>query len=392
MFEFKIEKTDWFARVWEFFTEHWSFKTPVFMPVWTKATVKWIPKEWLDEMWAEIILNNTYHLYLRPWDAIIKQFWWVHKFQNYNKPILTDSWWFQVFSLWQTAESGFKNSESLVKITEEWVHFRSYLDGSKHYFDAETVMDIESNLWADIIMAFDECAAWKSDWNYAKSAMDRTHRWAERCVKRWKENNEKRKNNWEYLQALFPIVQWVTYDDLRIESAKFIWWLETPGVAIWWLSVWEPKADMYRVLDTIKTVLPENKPRYLMWVWTPEDLVEWIYRGIDMFDCVLPTRLGRHGTCFSYEWNIKIKNKKYELDKNSIDENCDCKTCKNYTRAYLRHLITENEILWMQLLSYHNLYFLVNLARTARKAILQGKYEEFRENFWKKYPKEVLKK
>ena len=163
--------------------------------------------------------------------------------------------------------------------------------------------------------------------------MDRTHRWAERCVKRWKENNEKRKNNWEYLQALFPIVQGVTYDDLRIESAKFIWWLETPGIAIWWLSVWEPKADMYRVLDTIKTVLPENKPRYLMWVWTPEDLVEWIYRGIDMFDCVLPTRLGRHGTCFSYEWNIKIKNKKYELDTNPIDERCDCKVCKNYTKG-----------------------------------------------------------
>lgn len=399
MFEFKIENKDWFARAWEFFTEHWSFKTPVFMPVWTKATVKWIPKEWLDEMWAEIILNNTYHLYLRPGDKIVKEFGWVHKFQNYDKPILTDSGWFQVFSLGNLRESSLKDSETsselqkdLVKITEEWVHFRSYLDWSKHYFDAESVMDIESNLWADIIMAFDECAPGKSDWNYAKSAMERTHRWAERCVKRWKENNEKRAKNWEYLQALFPIVQWVTYDDLRTESAKFIWGLDTPGVAIWWLSVWEPKKDMYRTLDTVKTILPEEKPRYLMWVWTPEDLIEGIYRWVDMFDCVLPTRLWRHWTAFSYEGNIKIKNKKYELDKNPIDSKCDCKICKNYSRWYLRHLITENEILWMQLLSYHNLYFLVNLAKNARKAILENRYEEFRNKFWETYPKEVLEK
>ncbi len=392
MFEFKLENKDWDARAWEFFTEHWSFKTPIFMPVGTKATVKWIPKEWLDEMWAEIILNNTYHLYLRPGDKIVKEFWWVHKFQNYNKPILTDSGWFQVFSLWQTGDSGFKNSESLVKITEDWVHFRSFLDWSKHYFNAETVMDIESNLWADIIMAFDECAPGKSDWTYAKSAMERTHRWALRCVKRWKENNEKRKQNWEYLQALFPIVQGVIYDDLRTESAKFIWSLDTPGFGIWGLSVWEPKKDMYRTIDTIKNILPQNKPRYLMWVWTPEDLVEWIYRWVDMFDCVLPTRLWRHGTCFSYKWNIKIKNKKYELDKWPIDEMCDCKVCKNYSKWYLRHLINENEMYGMELLSYHNLYFLINLAKQARKAILENKYEEFRENFWKNYPKEVLEK
>ena len=389
MFEFKIKNTDWFARVWEFFTEHWSFETPVFMPVWTKATVKWVPKDWLDEMGAEIILNNTYHLYLRPGDELVKEFGWVHKFQNYEKPILTDSGGFQVFSLGQTSEVGFKNNESLVKITEEWVHFRSFLDWSKHYFDAETVMDIENNLWADIIMAFDECAPWKSEWAYAKSAMERTHRWAERCVKRWKENNEKRA---QYLQALFPIVQGVIYDDLRTESAKFIWNLDTPGIAIWWLSVWEPKKDMYRTLDTLKNVLPENKPRYLMWVGTPEDLVEGIYRGIDMFDCVLPTRLWRHWTVFSYSWNIKIKNKKYELDKTPIDERCDCKVCKNYTKGYLRHLIQEEEILWMQLLSYHNLYFLINLAKQARKAILENKYEEFRKNFWKNYPKDILEK
>lgn len=393
MFEFKIDNIDKDARAWEFFTSHWSFKTPIFMPVGTKATVKWISPEDLDEMWAEIILNNTYHLYLRPWDEIVKDFWWAHKFQNYNKPILTDSGWFQVFSLWQTWwKSSFKNSKSLVQITEEWVHFRSFIDGSKHYFDAENVMDIQSNIWADIIMAFDECAPWKSTKEYARQAMERTHRWAERCVKKWKENNKKREKEWSYPQALFPIVQWVTYDDLREESADFIWKLDTPWVAIWWLSVWEPKVDMYRILDTIKNILPKEKPRYLMWVWTPEDLIEWIYRWVDMFDCVLPTRLGRHWVAFSSYGNIKIKNLKYKLDKSPLDENCECKVCENYSRWYLRHLISEWEMYWMHLMSYHNLFFLINIWKKAREAILENKYEEFRNSFWEKYPKEVLKK
>lgn len=392
MFEFKLENTDWYARAWEFFTAHWSFKTPIFMPVWTKSSVKWIHPEELDEMWAEIILNNTYHLYLKPWDKILEHFWWAHKFMNYEKPILTDSWWFQVFSLWQTWENWFKNSESLVKITEEWVHFRSFIDWSKHYFDAENVMDIQSNIWADIIMAFDECAPWKSTKEYARWAMERTHRWAERCVKRWKENNEKRLKKWLYPQALFPIVQWVTFNDLREESANFIWKLDTPWIAIWWLSVWEPKVDMYRILDVLKNKLPENKPRYLMWVWTPEDLIEWIYRWIDMFDCVLPTRLWRHWVAFSSIWNIRITNKKWELSKEPLDEYCDCKVCKNYTKWYLRHLTQEWEMLWMQLLSYHNLYFLINLWKKARIAIIENKYEDFRNSFWEKYPKETLKK
>lgn len=392
MFEFKLQNTDWYARAWEFFTQHWSFKTPIFMPVWTKATVKWISKEELDEMGAEIILNNTYHLFLRPWDEILKNFGWAHKFQNYNKPILTDSWWFQVFSLWQVWEKWFKNSESLVKITEDGVEFRSVIDWSKHFFNAENVMDIQSNIWADIIMAFDECAPWDSTWEYAKSAMERTHRWAERCVKRWKENNEKRQENWEYLQALFPIVQGVIYDDLRAESAKFIWDLDTPWIAIWWLSVWEWKEDMYRILDVIKDKLPKNKPRYLMWVWTPEDLIEWIYRWIDMFDCVLPTRLWRHWVAFSSVWNIKIRNEKYKLDKTPIDSTCNCKVCKNYSKWYLRHLLVENEIEGLSMLSYHNLYFLVNLAKNARTAILENRFEEFRKEFWEKYEvKKILK-
>ena len=391
MFEFKfnLENTDSKARAWEFFTEHWSFKTPCFMPVWTKATVKWISDEWLEEMWAEIILNNTYHLYLRPGQDIVKHFGWVHKFQNYNKPILTDSWGFQVFSLWQTWwENSFKNNESLVKITEDWVHFRSFIDWSKHYFTAENNMDLQSNLWADIIMAFDECAPWDSSYEYAKAAMDRTHRWAERCVKRWQENNKKREKNKEHLQALFPICQWVVYDDLRKQSAEFISKLPCPWVAIWGLSVWESKEDMYRTLDVIEPVLAKEKPRYLMWVWTPEDLVEWIYRWIDMFDCVLPTRLWRHWVAFSSIWNIKIKNEKHKLSKEPIDKDCDCKVCEKYTRWYLRHLIAEQEMYGMQLLSYHNLYFLVNLAKKARQAILENKYEEFREKFWKKYDPE----
>jgi len=397
MFEFKIDNTDWNARAWEFFTEHWSFKTPIFMPVWTKATVKAINKEDLEELWAEIILNNTYHLYLRPGQDVVKHFWWVHKFQNYNNPILTDSGWFQVFSLWKTplpnpplSGEGIKqkNNESLVKITEDWVHFRSFIDWSKHFFTAENNMDLQNNLWADIIMAFDECAPWDSSWEYARWAMNRTHRWAERCVTRWKENNKKREDNWEYLQALFPICQWVVYDDLRKQSAEFIWKLDCPWIAIWWLSVWESKEDMYRTMDVIEPVLPKNKPRYLMWVWTPEDLVEWIYRWIDMFDCVLPTRLGRHWMAFSSRWNIKVKNLKYRLDENPIDKDCKCKVCKGYTRWYLRHLITEWEMLWMHLMSYHNLYFLINLAKEARNAILENKYEEFRNNFWLKYDPE----
>ena len=389
MFEFKIENIDWKARAWEFFTEHWSFKTPVFMPVWTKATVKAIPTEWLDEMWAEIILNNTYHLYLRPGQEIIKDFGGVHKFQNYKGPILTDSWWFQVFSLWNSkTKSGLNKSPDLVKITEDWVHFRSFIDGSKHYFTAENNMDLQSNLWADIIMAFDECAPWDSSYEYAKSAMDRTHRWAERCVKRWRENNEKRRKNWEYLQALFPICQWVIYDDLRKESAEFISNLDCPWVAIWGLSVWESKEDMYRTLDVIEPVLAKNKPRYLMWVWTPEDLIEWIYRWIDMFDCVLPTRLARHWTAFSSTWNIKIKNNKYKTSKEPIDKTCDCKVCKNYSLWYLRHLITENEIMWASYISYHNLYFLINLAKKARQAILENNFEKFRKDFWEKYDPE----
>lgn len=389
MFEYTLKSQDWYARTGEFHTEHGSFQTPIFMPVGTKASVKWVQNFELDEMGAEIILNNTYHLYLKPWDEVVKHFWWCHKFMNYDKPILTDSWGYQVFSLWNlrqdknTGRPGLK--EKLVKITDDGVYFRSFIDGSTHFFNAENVMDIQSNIGADIIMAFDECAPWGSSHEYAKKAMQRTHEWAERCVKRWKENNKKRQQEWTYQQALFPIVQWVTYEDLRRESLDFICWLDTPGIAIGWLAVWETKESTYKTLDILKDNFPKNKPRYLMWVGTPEDLIECIYRWIDMFDCVLPTRLWRHGNAFTHRGNVKITNEKYKLDSSPLDPECDCKVCKNYTKWYIRHLIKENEMLGAQLLSYHNLHFLINLVKKARKAIEEQRYEQFREDFWKKY-------
>ncbi|QFR39044.1 tRNA guanosine(34) transglycosylase Tgt [Candidatus Gracilibacteria bacterium 28_42_T64] len=385
MFKFNLKNTDGYARAGTFSTPHGNIETPVFMPVGTKATVKGITNEDLESMGADIILNNTYHLYLRPGDEVVKHFGGAHKFMNYNKPLLTDSGGFQVFSLGQTSTGGYKNKESLVKITEDGVHFKSFIDGSKHFFTPEKVMNIQSNIGADIIMAFDECAPGESTHEYAKAAMNRTHRWAIRSLDQVEKNNVLRKQEGLQEQALFPIVQGVTYDDLRKESAEFIGKLDTHGVAIGGLSVGESKEDMYRVLDIMKDNLPEKKPRYLMGVGTPEDLIEGISRGIDMFDCVLPTRLGRHGVAFGTYGSIKIKNLKHKLDPSPIDDECKCRVCKDYSRGYLRHLILENEILGMQLMSYHNLHFLIHLAKNARKAILENKFEEYRKNFWTKY-------
>ncbi|NDK08656.1 tRNA guanosine(34) transglycosylase Tgt [Candidatus Gracilibacteria bacterium] len=393
MFGFDLIAVDKKAKAGVFHTSHGSIETPIFMPVGTKATVKGITREDLDSMGAQIILNNTYHLYLRPGDEIVKGFGGVHKFQNYDKPILTDSGGFQVFSLGNIKrpvsdlkETGLE--KSLVKITEDGVHFRSYIDGSKHFFTPERVMDIESNLGADIIMAFDECAPGDSTHEYAKKAMIRTHNWAVRSKGQWEKNNITRLEQGLYPQALFPIIQGVIYDDLRIESTNFIKNLDLPGIAIGGLSVGEKKEDMYRILDIVSDTLGViEKPVYLMGVGTPEDLIEGIYRGVDMFDCVLPTRVGRHGLAFSSFGNVKIKNEKYKLSQEKLDPNCDCKVCRDYTLGYLRHLILENEILGMHLLSYHNLYFLINLAKKARIAIIEGKYEEFRKEFYKNYNK-----
>ncbi|MCH2188520.1 tRNA guanosine(34) transglycosylase Tgt [Candidatus Gracilibacteria bacterium] len=377
-FKFTLNNTDNKARAGVFSTPHGDIQTPVFMPVGTKATVKGISTDDLDTMGAQIILNNTYHLYLRPGDETVAQFGGAHSFQNYHKPILTDSGGFQVFSLGQ----GIKDGKSLVQITEEGVHFRSHIDGSKHYFDAERVMDIQSNIGADIIMAFDECAPADSTHQYARAAMERTHRWAERSLKQVEKNNSIRKQKGLHEQALFPIIQGVTYDDLRIESTKYIANMNTHGIAIGGLSVGETSEEMYRVLDVIHPYLPEEKPHYLMGVGRPENLIEAIARGVDMFDCVLPTRLGRHGRAFTTHGDINLKNKQYEFSTEPLDKDCPCEISQKYTRGYLRHLITENEMLGMQILSYHNLAFLINLAKQARSAILENRFEEFRKEFW----------
>ncbi len=387
MFEFKIKWQDSLARAGIFKTSHWEIKTPTFMPVGTQATIKWITKDQITEIWSQIILSNTYHLYLNPWENLIEQFWWIHKFMWINFPVLTDSGWFQVFSLWQTASSWFKNKKSLVKITEDWVEFRSYKDWSKHFFTPEKAIQIQEKIWADIIMAFDECAPWDSWHSYAKQAMDRTSRWAIRCLKEHQKLQKIRKKNWKYPQAYFPIIQWVIYDDLRIESTKFLWDLDTQWIAIWWLSVWESKEDFIRILDLIWPILPKNKLHYLMWLGKPEDLIEWIYRWIDVFDCVLPTRLGRHGIAFSSIWNIRITNEKYIKDNWTIPTTKWLETIvsKNYSLWYLRHLFHVWEILGWTLLSLHNLEFLLNLTSKAREAIIDWKYENFRNNFFSNY-------
>lgn len=386
MFEFKIEKNDWLARAWEFVTPNWVIKTPIFMPVWTQATVKWITKEQLEQIGSQIILSNTYHLYLKPGENLIEEFWGLHDFMWIKIPILTDSGGFQVFSLWQTWK-WFKNWESLVKITEDWVHFRSHRDWSKHFFTPELAMQIQEKLGADIIMAFDECAPGDSSHSYATKAMNRTHRWATRCQLEHAKLQEKRASLWKNPQALFPIIQWVIYEDLRRESAKFLSELDTPGIAIGWLSVWESKEDLLRILDVLSPILPSEKPHYLMWLGTPEDLIEWIYRWIDMFDCVLPTRLGRHGVAFTSYWNIKLTNKKYEHEKTwiPIDPELSTHVSRTYSLGYLRHLLHTWEILGWQLLSLHNLEFLLNITTKAREHILNWQYEAFRNKFRENY-------
>lgn len=393
-FEFTIEATDWLARTGTLSTPHGDIQTPIFMPVGTQATVKWVHKDHILEIGSQIILSNTYHLYLRPGDETIAHFGGLHEFMNINLPILTDSGGFQVFSLGQMKNSpGSKESgetKSLVRITEDGVEFRSHLDGSKHMFTPERAMQIQANLGADIIMAFDECAPGDSTHSYARAAMGRTHRWASRCVTEHTKQQKIRADKWLHPQALFPIVQWVIYDDLRIDSVKYIADLNMPGVAIWWLSVGESKPDMIRILDAIAPYLPPSKPHYLMGLGTPEDLIEGIYHGIDMFDCVLPTRLGRHGVAYTSRGNIKVTNEKYRLEKEGIYTRQEYSTMvsRTYSLGYLRHLFKVGEMLAGQLVSLHNLEFLLNLSREARKAITEGRYESFRKDFWSEYKSE----
>lgn len=355
------------------------------MPVGTQATVKGVAREQIFSIGTEIMLSNTYHLHLRPGDEAVAHFGGLHDFMNVPLPILTDSGGFQVFSLGMAKRAA--DGHALAKVTEDGVEFRSHLDGSKRFFTPEKSIQIQANLGADIIMAFDECAPGTSNREYARAAMDRTHRWAVRSLLENVRLNRERKAGGLAEQAMFPIAQGVVYPDLRIESVKFIGSLPTVGMAIGGLSVGETKEEMLAVLDAISPHLPPGKPRYLMGVGTPEDLVEGIFRGIDMFDCVLPTRLGRHEVAMSSYGNLKLSNSRYSQEKRGIPmaPGFETHVSKTYSLGYLRHLFKAEELLAGQLVSLHNLEYLIKLAKAARSAILAEEYETFRANFWQTY-------
>ncbi|WP_456297478.1 tRNA guanosine(34) transglycosylase Tgt [Alkaliphilus metalliredigens] len=353
------------ARLGRLHTPHGVIDTPIFMPVGTQATVKTMTPEELKEMNAEIILSNTYHLYLRPGHETVERAGGLHKFMNWDGPILTDSGGFQVFSL-----------GDMRTIKEEGVTFRSHIDGSKHFISPEKAVEIQTALGADIMMAFDECAPYPAERDYVKKSLERTSRWAKRC-KEAHENTSK--------QALFGIIQGGMYEDLRRQSAEEIIDLDFPGYAVGGLSVGEPKALMYEVLEYTTPLMPKDKPRYLMGVGSPDDLIEGVIRGIDMFDCVLPTRIGRNGTAMTSKGKVVIKNAKYKEDFEPLDPECQCYTCKNYSRAYLRHLIKANEILGMRLMTTHNLAFLLKLMKDVRGAIIEDRLLDFRKEFFTQY-------
>ena len=346
-------------------TPHGDIQTPVFMPVGTQATVKAMRPEQVKEMGAEIILSNTYHLYLRPGHEIVKEAGGLHKFMNWDRAILTDSGGFQVFSL-----------GPLRKITEEGAEFRSHIDGSKHMISPEKSMEIQNALGSDIMMAFDECAPYPAEREYIIPSMERTHRWLERC-KAYHKNTEK--------QSLFGIMQGGMYHDLRKQSAKAIVDLDLPGYAIGGLSVGEPKKLFLEILGGCVDYLPDNKPRYIMGVGTPDYLFEGVEQGVDMFDCVLPTRIARHGMAMTSHGRLNIKNARFERDFTPLDPECDCYTCRNYSRAYLRHLFKADEMLSAMLLSNHNLHFLVNMMKNIRRAIEEDRFLEYKEEFYRKY-------
>lgn len=365
--EFQLikESTDSKARLGKLETPHGVIETPVFMPVGTRATVKTMTPEEVKDLGATIILSNTYHLYLKPGHKLIEEAGGLHKFMNWKGPILTDSGGFQVFSL-----------GDLRKITEEGVEFRSHIDGSTHHLSPEKSIEIQNSLGSDIMMAFDECAPYPSSYDYIKKSMERTSRWAKRC----KDYHE----NWKK-QSLFGIIQGGMYKDLREQSAKEIIDIGFPGYAIGGLSVGEPLGLMCELLDSTTPLLPKDKPRYLMGVGTPDYLFESVIRGIDMADCVMPTRIARNGTVMTSQGRVPIKNAKYAKDFTKLDPECDCYTCRNYSRAYIRHLFNVNEILGARLATIHNLYFLINLMGNIRKAIKNDRLLEYREEFYKKY-------
>ena len=350
---FTLEATDGHARAGRWQTAHGSFDTPVFAPVGTRATVKAVTPRQLKEIGASLVLANTYHLYLRPGDTLIRDVGGLHPFMGWDRPILTDSGGFQVWSLGKINE-----------IDDEGVTFQSHLDGSRHRITPERSVEIQQNLGADIMMVFDELSD-PDDYEYCQIAMERTHLWAARSLAAWNSHQQ---------QALFGIVQGGIFDDLREESATTLVSMDFPGYAVGGLSVGESKEDMYRVLSTVTPLLPDDKPRYLMGVGTIEDLVAGISRGIDIFDCVLPTRLARHATALTSAGRLNIRNTSYSLDLDPLDKSCNCYTCSNFSRAYLRHLATTKEMLSATLLSIHNLYVLIQLAKQLRAAIIDGKF------------------
>lgn len=353
------------ARLGRLHTPHGIIETPTFMPVGTQASVKGISPDELRALNAGIILSNTYHLYLRPGHELIREAGGLHRFMNWDGAVLTDSGGFQVFSL-----------SKLRKITEEGVQFRSHIDGSKHFLSPEKVMEIENALGADIIMAFDECAPYPADYEYTKKSMYRTSRWAERCLKAHTQTQQ---------QALFGIVQGGMYADLRKISARDLVSLDFPGYGIGGLSVGEPAELMYRMLEETVPVLPENKPRYLMGVGSPDYLIEGAIRGIDMFDCVLPTRIGRNGTVMTSKGRVIVRDAKYSRDFTPMDEECSCFACRNHTKAYVRHLLKAGEMYGLRLTTIHNLSFLTNLMKSIRCAILEDRLLDFRKEFYAKY-------
>jgi len=352
------------ARVGILKTPHGEIETPVFMPVGTQATVKAMERRELEEIGVSIVLSNTYHLYLRPGHELIKKAGGLHSFMNWPHPILTDSGGFQIFSL-----------TDLREVTDEGVRFRSHLDGAYHFLTPEKVIEIEEALGADFIVCFDECVPYPVSYSYAKEAMERTLRWAVRC------KGAKSRED----QFLFGIIQGSVYSDLRRESTLRTVEIGFDGYAIGGLSVGEPKIVMYEMLDVIVPLIPEEKPRYLMGVGYPSSLLEGVERGIDMFDCVLPTRNGRTGTIFTHRGKEHIRSESWKEDFSPPDPECDCYVCKNYKRAYLRHLYKAGEILAARLASYHNIYLLVDLMRKAREAIKGGYFPEFKRAFIERF-------
>ena len=353
------------ARLGILHTPHGSFPTPMYMPVGTLATIKGLSPEELKEMGADVVLANTYHLWLRPGEDLVAEAGGLHKFMNWDKGILTDSGGFQVFSL-----------SDMRKITEEGVHFRNHINGEKLFLSPEKAIHIENQLGADIIMSFDECPPFDQSYDYVKRSIERTTRWAERGLRAHQRPQD---------QALFGILQGAGYKDLRLAHAQDMIAMDFPGFSIGGLSVGESKEEMNQVLDYLTPVMPKHKPRYLMGVGSPDSLIDGVIRGVDMFDCVLATRIASNGTCMTSQGRLVVKNAQYARDFRPIDEKCDCYTCKHYSRAYIRHLIKCDEIFGLRLASIHNVHFLLNLMKQVRYHIENDSLLDFRQAFFEEY-------